>query len=216
LNATPDSNWAFEALVRRAALTSARARETRPQNEALDLREVRLSLDGDGAAFRRLMERHQARVAAIMWRFSRDPDVHEELVGDVFLEVFESLRTFRARAPFEHWLSRIATRVGYRYWKRRRRERSIETTPLEEWHEALAQPAETLAPEQASEILYGLVAMLPPRDRLVVTLRYLDDRSVEQTAQLTGWSQTMVKVQALRARRKLKKLFDEAMEEGGA
>lgn len=182
----------------------------------MDLEDVRQTLGGNGEAYRRLMERHQPRIAGIMWRFSRDPEAHEELVADVFVEAFDSLATFRARAPFEHWLARIATRVGYRHWKRQRRERRIEVGPLEDWHEALAQPVEEVAPEAVAELLHQMVAKLPPRDRLVITLRYLDDRSVEETAAMAGWSATMVKVQALRARRKLRKLFDEALEEAGS
>ena len=59
-----------------------------------------------------------------------------------------------------------------------------------------------------AEILYRLLEQLPPRDRLVLTLRFLEEKNVEQTAEWTGWSQAMVKVQTLRARRKLKRLFD--------
>ena len=51
---------------------------------------------------------------------------------------------------------------------------------------------------------------LPPRDRLVLLLRYVEEHSVQETADLTGWTQTMVKVQSWRARQKLKKLFQES------
>ena len=50
--------------------------------------------------------------------FSRQPAVAEEMVQDVFVEAYLSLRGFRGSAPFAHWLQKIATRVGYRYWKR--------------------------------------------------------------------------------------------------
>ena len=56
--------------------------------------------------------------------------------------------------------------------------------------------------------MHALLARLPPRDRLVLTLIYLDGCSVAEAAELTGWSQTMTKVQAHRARKKLKKLLE--------
>ena len=90
---------------------------------AADLAAVRRVLAGDGSAYRALIERHQGRVSSMMWRFSRDAEVHRELVQEVFVQVYESLGSYRAEAPFEHWLVRIATRVGYRYWKRERRAR---------------------------------------------------------------------------------------------
>jgi RNA polymerase sigma-70 factor (ECF subfamily) len=177
-----------------------------------DLHDIRRCLSGEGDAYRRLVERHQQRISGIMWRFSRDPDTHEDLVQDVFVEAYQSLATYRARAPFAHWIARIATRVGYRHWKRERREGTIETVPLAEWDGIAEEPAADAGPAEAAELLHRLLGQLPPRDRLVLTLRYVDEHSVEKTAELTGWSKTMVKVQAWRARGKLKKLFEKAAE----
>lgn len=200
-------------LLTMAARTANAGRASGERCPPEDNRDVRRCLDGDGDAFRGLIQRHQARVSRMMWRFSRDPDVHEELVGDVFVEAFRSLRGFRATAPFEHWLARIATRVGYRHWKRRKREGRIQTVPLEEWDGVPSPSPEELEPAEAAEILHTLLAELPPRDRLVITLRYVENHSVATTAQLTGWSKAMVKVQAHRARAKLRRLFAQARQE---
>ena len=177
---------------------------------ALDLEDIRRSRGGDGEAYRSLIERYQGHVSSMMWRFSRDPQTHEELVQDVFVEAYMSLSNYRARAPFSHWLSRLATRVGYRFWKRQARERTRPTVSFEEWDQAAGEAAGEIDPSEAAEMLHGLLEELPPRDRLVLTLRYLEDLSVEETAERTGWSQSMVKVQAWRAREKLKKLFAKA------
>ncbi len=186
---------------------TARARFA-SRDAAADLRAIGRVLGGDGNAFRALVERHQRRVSGMMWRFSRDPEVHQELVQDVFVQAYESLPRYRAEAPFEHWLARIATRVGYRHWKREKR--APETVPIEEWRELEDESVEELEPEEAGKRLHALLGQLPPRDRLVLTLRYVEDRSVEETAELTGWSQTMVKVQSWRARSKLRSLFERA------
>ncbi len=66
---------------------------------------------------------------------------------------------------------------------------------------------EGIEPDKAGELLHQLLAQLPPRDRLVLTLRYLEQCDIEETAMRTGWSKTMVKVQNYRAKNKLKKLF---------
>ncbi|MFO7906560.1 MAG: RNA polymerase sigma factor [Pirellulaceae bacterium] len=175
---------------------------------AKDLDDIRRSLDGDGDGYRNIVERHEATVGAMMWKFSRDPVVHKDLVQDVFVEAYRSLHSFKGKAPFAHWLARIATRVGYKYWRQRARE--SETVPLEEWDGAsdLASEPESLDPEQAGRILHRFLAELAPRDRLVLTLRYLEDKDVAETAALTGWTQTMVKVQAHRAKKKLKALME--------
>ncbi len=177
-----------------------------------DLNDVRRTRDGDPEAYRRLVERHQDHVGRILWRFSRDRRTHEELVQDVFVEAYLSLAGYRGRAPFEHWLSRIATRVGYRYWKERARRRKSEPFDLREWDEATGDGVASPAPEpdHAAELLHRLLAQMPPRDRLVLTLRYLDQCDVAETARRTGWTRTMVKVQTLRARNKLRKLIEKS------
>src|SRR5512146_2070442 len=81
---------------------------------ASDVDDIRLARQGDSDAYRRLVERHQNQVARILWRFSRDRLVHEELVQDVFVEAYMSLGGYNGKAPFDHWLACIATRVGYR------------------------------------------------------------------------------------------------------
>jgi len=172
-----------------------------------DLRDVRDSLNGDGDAYTRLVERHQGRVTDRMWRFTRDRFQHRELVQEVFVQAFLSLPTYRGDAPFEHWIARISTRVGYRFWKKNERERPTYHVPIDELEGLATSEPEALDPASAAETLHNLLGLLPPRDRLVLVLRYVEDRSVEETAGLTGWTQTMVKVQAWRARAKLKKLL---------
>jgi RNA polymerase sigma-70 factor (ECF subfamily) len=177
-----------------------------------DLDEVKRTRDGDADAYRRLIERHQDHVARVLWRFSRNRRTHEELVQDVFVEAYLSLSNYAGKAPFEHWLARIATRVGYRYWKERARNRTSEPFDLHEWDEATGdgQVSHVPEPDHAAELLHRLLDQIPPRDRLVLTLRYLDQCDVAETARRTGWTRTMVKVQTLRARNKLRKLIEKS------
>lgn len=170
-----------------------------------DRQDIQATLRGDGEAYARLIRRHEARIARRMWRFSRDPGELESLVQDVFVEAYKSLGGFRGTGPLEHWLLRIATRVGYRFWKRRDRRRRLE--PLGEWDPpAEAEPP----PSEAATELHRLLGQLRPRDRLVLTLMYFEDLSVAEIANQTGWSESMTKVQAHRARKRLKALLDKA------
>ena len=177
-----------------------------------DRQDIQAALAGDGEAFARLVRRHQDRIAGYMWRFTRDRGELEELVQEVFVEAYFSLGGYRGKAPFSHWLMRIATRAGYRLWKRRRR-RPARTLPPEQW-DALAA-VEQPPPADCAELVHALLARLPPRDRLVLTLMYLEGLSVAQVAERTGWSRTLVKVQAHRARKKLKAAMVRAGLAGG-
>lgn len=196
-------------LVRRAvkSLAPSDSESEIDRRTFTDLEDIRLSKQGDSEAYRRLIERYQEHVAAILWRFSRDRQVHEELVQDAFVEAYLSLGGYSARAPFGHWLARIATRVGYHYWKQRARRRQLESLSLQEWDQVVDEGVERMDPEQAATLVHDLMSQLPPRDRLVLTLRYLEGCDVAETARRTGWTKAMVKVQTMRARRKLEKLF---------
>jgi RNA polymerase sigma-70 factor (ECF subfamily) len=74
--------------------------------------------------------------------------------------------------------------------------------------EDVAATEEDPSAAEAVDRLHRVMEQLSPRNRLVITLMYLEDQSVAETAELTGWSQTMVKVQAFRARSKLRKLME--------
>ncbi|HVX11442.1 MAG TPA: RNA polymerase sigma factor [Pirellulales bacterium] len=183
------------------------AEDTSPVSEA-DQVDIAKTLNGDGQAYSRIVSRYQDQISAQMWRLSRQRADCEQLVHEVFVEAYLSLRAYKARAPFLHWLRRIATRVGYRYWKQQARLRRQSSVPIQDWHRSV-EPVNNDSAEAAAAVVHGLLGELPPRDRLVLTLIYLEGCSVAQAAEMSGWSQTMVKVQAHRARKKLKKLLDE-------
>lgn len=176
-----------------------------------DLEDVKRACDGDPEAYRRIIERHQDYVARILWRFSRDRGIHEELVQDVFVEAYLSLSGYHGKAPLDHWLACIATRVGYRYWKDKARRKAAEPFDLKDWAETAGDghSAAALEPDDAGVLLHQILAQMSPRDRLVLTLRYLEQCNVIETARRTGWSKTMVKVQTLRARNRLRKLVEQ-------
>ena len=167
----------------------------------VDGQDVRAAREGSHQAFEHIVRRHQQEIARRLRRFTRDPRVLEELVQETFVQAYFALSRYRGEAPLIHWLHRIAVRAGYRFWKSQRSGQSIVAIDTQ----AMAPAPERL--DGDAETLDRVMARLSPRDRLVLTLMYLEDRSVEETAKLTGWSRTMVKVQAHRARGRLRMLM---------
>lgn len=167
------------------------------------LDDIRKSLHGDADAYRRLIEQHQAAVGKLLWRFTRDPAEHEELVQQVFVDAYLGLRSYRGEAPFEHWLSRIAVRVGYALWRQKKRRKTVLLTD-EHWKQ-LAQSEDPVSDSrEAGALVHRLLERLPQRDRLVLTLRYLEQCDVAQTAYRLGWTPVRVRVQTHRAIEKLR------------
>ncbi len=177
--------------------------------DADDWRDSRAAMGGDSEAYARLVRRYQRPIAAYMWRFTRDRTQWEELVQDVFVEAFLALRSYRGRAPMLNWLRRIATRVGYRSWSERAKRRARSPLPVQDWDCLLADDAPTASPSEAAQTVYAVLERASARDRLVLTLMYLEGCSVDEVAERTGWSAAMVKVQAFRARKRLRKYLEQ-------
>lgn len=169
--------------------------------------DVAKSRQGDGEAYARIVREHQAQVARRMRLFAREPATVDELVQEVFVNAYFSLAGFRGAGTFEAWLARIATRVGYRHWKRSRRRKDEINRGGDWWRGLAAEPVDEFGPRTATRLVQELLEQLPPRDRLVLLLLHVEGHSTAEAAQLAGWSQTMIKVQAHRARHKLRALF---------
>lgn len=178
---------------------------------AADLARVAAALDGDESAYLAIVDEYQPMVARLMWRFTRDPLTLEELVHDTFVQTFFSLSKYRGTGPLGGWIRTIGVRAGYRHWKAKAKEKDRQTLNEEIALAPLQREAadpEEVEPESAHLVLYDAFGRLPPRDRLVLTLLYWENCSTEEVAKLTGWSGSMVRVQAFRARKKLKKLLE--------
>lgn len=203
--------WLGDALV--VANIAGEDETARPSVSPVDWTDIQSTLAGDGDAFGRLVQRYQGQIGQWLWRFSRDRTVWEELSQTVFVEAYLHLGKFRGTAPLLNWLRKIATRVGYRHWQAAARQRRRGQVPLVDDPAIPARLDSQRAENQAeqhdeADILHQLLDELPPRDRLVITLLHIEERSVAETAELVGWSQVMVKVQAFRARKKLRVLWE--------
>lgn len=209
---TPD--MAFPLRLAKPSARERQARRAQARCDPADLRDVQLSLRGDDGAFDRLVKRYQGDVARQMWRFTRDPEGHSELIQETFIAAFTSLHTFRGKGTFANWLRSIAVRTGYAFWRSRERDRA---EPRADIAQLIDERCHEEAPDDAvadAEVVHQTLAQLPPRDRLVLTLMYLDDHSVAEIARLTGWSRSMVKVQAWRARKRLRRLLEDGRDGG--
>jgi RNA polymerase sigma-70 factor, ECF subfamily len=183
---------------------------TQDASSLADARDVALALRGDEDAYDRLVRRHQSGIARLMWRFTRDPGDQDELVQEVFVTAWQALRSWRGTGSFGSWLRSIAVRTGYAFWRNRKRDESrLEfTAEIGEVLDQVADQAPAEAAVTAAATVHGLLSQMSDRDRLVLTLLHLEELSVAEIAAVTGWSASMVKVQAWRARGKLRKLME--------
>ena len=170
-------------------------------------------LKGDAASFEPLVAKHSPRVFSTVRRYARRESEVEDIVQEIWLKAFQKLSSFRAEAPFEHWLMRLAVRTCYDFLRGHQRNRETTFSELSEpetdWLERFgAQPESASENSEAARLLVQRVLeQLSPPARLVITLLEIEDRSVKEIAELTGWSVPLVKVRAFRARAEMRKIL---------
>ena len=161
-------------------------------------------LDGEEAAARELFRRHRTRVHASLYRVLGSNRDMDDLMQEAFLQVFQSLRAWRAEASLATWIDRIAVRVAYR-WLRGKARTPVAFELVDD--DAVAAPALGGVRRQfardAVRRLYHALDQLSPAARVAFALFAIDGRPVAEVAEVTGASVTATKVRLWRARRQL-------------
>lgn len=135
----------------------------------------------------------------------------EDLAQDVFVKMFDKLEQFQGEVPLEHWVSRIAVNHclnAIRAQKSRPEWRMADLS--EEQVAVLGAVAQDRHPSHligARELVEKLLETLSPKDRLLMRLLEIEEHSVAEVRQVTGWSATAIRVRAFRARRRLNQQF---------
>lgn len=183
--------------------------------ERTDSQLVELVLAGDETAFEQVFDRHKRMVGLVAGRYFRRPEQIEEIIQISFAKAFVELPKFRGghELSLASWLARITANASFdalRSIKRRPEHLCCELSDGE--MESLAGIA-TSDVADAEKLLLDrdladkLLSRLEGEDRALLQMLYADDMSVAEIAQLTGWSQSKVKIKAWRARNLLRRVL---------
>jgi RNA polymerase sigma factor (sigma-70 family) len=140
----------------------------------------------------------------------------EDLAQEVFLKMFTRIEQYQGAVPFTHWVSRIAVTTCIDQLRAQKRRPEFRWADLSENEAEVLDAVMTSENEVAAndamaahELVHKLLGQLKPDDQLVVRMLDLEQKTIAEIAQLTGWNQSLIKVRAFRARRKLRKLFQQ-------
>ena len=169
---------------------------------------VRSILSGRPERFCELVERYQERVFAILSRYERDRGRVENMAQDVFVKAWRQLEKFDPlKAPFENWLSRMATNVALNHVRAEKRFRhQVPFSQLGEGALEWLQQEDNSAPleaMEAREILNRCMADLSPDEQLILTMAEIEGRTSPEISQLTGKAAGTIRVALHRAKQKL-------------
>ena len=144
----------------------------------------------------------------------------EDLAQMVFGKIFAHFDQYSGSVPFEHWVSRVAVNTCLNALRAEKCRPELRWADLKEDEAemiekvvATAKGPDPSAQLIARELAHKMLGTLLPKDRLILTMLDLEERSVEEVRERTGWSASLIKVRAFRARMKLRKQFAKMMEE---
>jgi RNA polymerase sigma-70 factor (ECF subfamily) len=182
---------------------------------------AQLARAGDESAFAEIVRRYSPRVFRFASKFFRQRSVVEEAAQEVFMKAFTQLGSYEGRGSMEGWLTRITTNTCLNMLRSAKRRPELASADLSDdestWLEN--QLSEVAAERHrssersfvAADLADRVLENVSPDDRVVLTLIDGEDASVKEVAELTGWSESKVKVQAFRARRRMRSAVQELL-----
>jgi RNA polymerase sigma-70 factor (ECF subfamily) len=175
---------------------------------------ARLALSGEESAFEEIVRRYSPRVFRFAGKFFRQRSLVEEAAQEVFLKAFTELGSFEGRGSMEGWLTRITTNTCLNLLRSSKRRPELTVSDLTEdetgWLDKNMIDRATEEHESserslaAADLAGRVLQTLPADDQLVLTLIDGEDATVKEVVEMTGWSESKVKVKAFRARRRMR------------
>jgi RNA polymerase sigma-70 factor, ECF subfamily len=160
---------------------------------------------GDQRAMRMLYAKHHVMIYRFIVRMVRNPTAAEDIVSDVFLDVWRKAAQFEGRSAESTWLLAIA-RFKALSWLRGQREGELEDSAAAAVPDPAVNPEMALQNKERSELLRSSIAQLPAAQAEIIDLVYYHDKSVAEVAEIAHIPEATVKTRMFYARRKLAEL----------
>ena len=164
---------------------------------------------GDKVAMQVLFARHHVRVYRFVLRLVRDQTKAEDLISEVFLDVWRQAGKFEARSAVSTWLLAIA-RYKALSALRRRPDEELDDETAAAIEDPGDDPETALEKKDKGEILRKCLTALSPEHREIIDLVYYHEKSVEEVAEIVGIPQNTVKTRMFYARKRLSELLKAA------
>ncbi len=184
-----------------------------PQNEQ-EVEWIQRIKGGDRSAFEELVERYKGRVFSLTFHLVRRRDEVEDISQEIFIKVFQGINTYDFQSPFSAWLSRVAVNHCYDYLRRQKRSRVSYYWELSEENQRVLEESAQSLPEAGmrteqrlalGDLVEKLLLRARLEDRVILTLKELEDRSVAEIGKILNLRTSTVKVRLHRARKRLLK-----------
>lgn len=166
---------------------------------------------GDERAFEVLVKATEKMVYHICYRMTRDEDEALDLAQETYLKAWHALPLYKGESKFTTWLARIASNTCLDHIRKQHRKKQILTMSVEEMPlgadlaDPSADPAVVTEEKLSHDLVYAALLDLPEEERLLLSLRALEELSYEEISEITELKVGTIKSKIFRAREKLRR-----------
>ena len=174
---------------------------------------VRRCQNGDEAAFRQIVERHQSKVYSIIYGILRNRNDAEDIAQQVFAKIYFSIKGFDFRSSLITWVYKITVNECYDYLRKQKVRKLVYESDLAE-DDARTMENSSVAVEKRPAVdkrmerrdyLMKLLSKVSEEERSLLIHKEVEGLTVEELAEMTGLNENTIKVKLFRARQKLVK-----------
>ena len=187
----------------------AGSESTKSRPDASDAALINAVVAGDKRAMQLLYTRYNVRVFRFILRMINNPSLAEDVVSEVFLDVWRNARSFKAKSQVSTWLLAIARNNAFSAL-RRRSDEQLDDDALAMVEDPADNPGTLMEQEDRSAIVQKCLAQLSPTHREVLDLAYYHEKSIDEIAEIVGIPASTVKTRAFYARSRMEKFLKSA------
>jgi RNA polymerase sigma-70 factor (ECF subfamily) len=162
-------------------------------------------ISGDLSAYTYLVDKHKDMAFSVALRIVRNREDAEEIVQDAFVKAYQNMDAFRNKSKFSTWLYRIVFNAAIS----RTRKKSLESTDLDSFvidnysTDEIKDNINKLDSSEQIKLVNKLIDKLPPLEYTLINLYYKEECSIDEISEITGLTDSNVKVKLHRIRKKL-------------
>lgn len=179
----------------------------------MDLIYLQQVLAGDTSKFSYFIEQYKDMAFSIAYRIVNNREDAQEIVQDSFMRAFKSLATFRRDSKFSTWFYRIVVNNALS----RRKKNKTDTVEVDisqispDVEEQVETAYQSLARDDQKKVINRALEKMEMEDRLLLTLYYLNENSIEEINEITNIAQENIKMRLHRARKKMYLILERSL-----
>ncbi|QNM87066.1 RNA polymerase sigma factor [Polaribacter pectinis] len=179
---------------------------------------IKLLINGNQTAFSQLIDEFQQKVFGTCISFVPNKEDAEDIVQEVFLEVFKSISKFKGDSKLSTWIYKIATNKCLEFIRKKNSKKRFafmqtilgNEIPVDKtsYFTEINHPGIILENKEKSDIIFKVINTLPENQRVVFTLAKIDGKSYQEIVEITGKSLSSVESIMFRAKKTLQEKLE--------